>query len=144
MELVVTDKTELSKPSAEILADSIIAQAQDNPVDAMVKIKYISTVCDRVKAGIKERFKDVMFCQPQGKLIMYGADIQYQQGYDEPDYDQDAIYSDLKRKLDERKKLLKAAYKTTHQIVDEGTGEVVPKLPTGRIMDDKVNISLKK
>lgn len=144
MELVVTDQTELSKASAELVADSIIAQAMENPVDAMVKIKYITTVCDKVKSGVKDKFKDVMFRQPQGKLTMFGADIQYQQGYDEPDYEQDAIYSDLKQKLDERKKLLKAAYKTTHQIVDEATGEVVPKLPTGRIMDDKVNISLKK
>lgn len=142
--LILQTPSELTKANAEVVADSIIAQGMENPVDMMVKIKYMTTIIDSVKDGIKERFKDEMFRQPGGRLTMHGADIVYQSGYDEADYEQDAEYCKLKEAFDARKALLKAAFKAKHPIVDESTGETIPVLPTGKITADKVNVSLRK
>lgn len=141
--LVLQTPDELTRSNADMVADSIIAKGYDNPIQAMVQVKYMTTIIDKVKDGLKERFKDEMFKAPGGKATAFGADIHYQNGYDEADYEQDAEYAELKAKLDQRKGLLKAAYKSGKPVLD-GDVVIAEVLPTGKIVADKINISLRK
>lgn len=141
--LAITTPDELTCANADIIADSMIAQLEERPIEAMVKIKFLTTVIDNIKSGLKERFKDEMFKAHKGKVALLGADIQYRAGYDEADYEKDPEYADLKARLDQRKQLLKTAYKSGKAVLD-GDVVVAEVLPTGKIVADSVNISLRK
>jgi len=133
--------TDISKTNAEQAA---IKMAQDcNPLETMVKIKYLETVLDALKKQIKDKLSNELGKYPKSKAGLLNAEVSMSAGYDEPDYEQDLTYKQLSEQLAARKELLKMAHKIKKEIVCED-GEVIPVLPTGKIVGDRIVVKLQK
>lgn len=133
--------TDLSKSNAEMAAQQIAEHS--NPLEIMVKAKYLETVLDSLKKLIRDGFMTEMDKHPKMKANYLDAEVSVAQGYDEPDYEQDATYKQLSEQLASRKELLKTAFKVKNQIITDD-GEVIPVLPTGKIVADRIIVKLKK
>ena len=133
--------TDLSKTNAE---NAALQMAQDcNPLETMVKIKYLETVLDALKKQIKDELSNEIAKYPKSKAGVLSAEISMSSGYDEPDYEQDLTYKQLSEQMAARKELLKMAHKIKKEIVCED-GEVIPVLPTGKIVGDRIIVKLQK
>ena len=133
--------TDLSKTNAEQAA---LQMAQDcNPLETMVKIKYLETVLDALKKQIKDQLSNEIGKYPKNKAGVLNAEVSMSAGYDEPDYEQDLTYKQLSEQLAARKELLKMAHKIKKEIVCED-GEVIPVLTTGKIVGDRIVVKLQK
>lgn len=133
--------TDLSKSNAEMAAQQIAENS--NPLETMVKVKYLETVLDTLKKLVKDGFMAEMDKHPKMKANLLEAEVSVANGYDEPDYEQDATYKQLADQLAARKELLKTAFKVKNQIITDD-GEVIPVLPTGKIVADRIIVKLKK
>lgn len=77
----------------------------------------------------------------EGKV--FGASFRLSSTGDRYDYEADQTYRDLKEKLKQREELLKQAVKSRVVLVDDETGEQIPKVPVKSSSKQTLNVSFK-
>jgi len=133
----------LSKTNAENAANQLAELATSSPLETMAKIKYLETTLDHLKKLIKDSLVQEIMKYPKNKAGFQECELSVVNGWDEPEYEADETYKQLAEQLAARKELLKMAHKIRKEIVCED-GEVIPVLPVGKSVADRIVVKLKK
>lgn len=114
-------KKEIQKSSKEFAKD-LIDSGNHNPIELLsqaVRLKEAFT-------AIEKELRDSL---PQEDFKAFGMDATYRNGGNIIQYEEDEIYSNIKKDLYERKELLKSALKQSNPIYDP-YGNEIPKVST--------------
>jgi hypothetical protein len=144
MELLKLD-TQLSKELINSEAERIIQSLENGEIDplkAYVIVKYYEKLIDQIKAKLESEARGEAYKYEKGASV-FGATIGISSTGQRLDYDSDTVYSELKSKVKAREDLLKTAFKMKESILDEETGEIVPKVPLKSPAKETLVITIK-
>ena len=143
--LILTDEMN-TMSKAEIISAaqsfvSHIAESGDvNPLEMYIKIKRFDLLVSSVVENLKSLAKKE--AEKYGKSFsLLGANCTITNGRTLLDYDSDGVYSSLSKKLNDRKKFLELAYKSSDVIFDS-EGVEVPKVKIKSDTKDSLTINL--
>jgi hypothetical protein len=135
---------ELSKANIELIANKLSLEVTEGWKNASVvctQAKYLQKIAESVLDTLEKPLKDEISLN-NNKIVTSNIDISEKKGYAQLNYEEDAIYLDLKNKLAERKKELDMASKTQHTIVDSD-GVVITKVSIKGYTKDSIVMKLK-
>jgi hypothetical protein len=113
------NKKEIQR-SALMFAKNIVDFGEDNIQERYAEIRRLKEAVDVIEAHFKNSL-------PDEKFEAFGVKGQFRNGGSVANYDDDIVYSQIKKQLDNRKTLLEAALKTDETIYDS-EGVEVPKV----------------
>ena len=123
----------LKKRQIEDIAKGDVQQYLDkgnmDPLETQIFFKRLKAYVDKFIAENENFAIDEFHKFHQKTVEKVGAEVNYIEGGEIPDYSQDLIYAELKEKLDNRKKMLDLVYKTGQEIYDDD-GVKIPKVKT--------------
>ena len=110
------------KLSAEQFANNLIENGEHNPQELYAQSLRLKEALVIIESILKKSLPDENF-------EAFGLNGTYRNGGDTINYTEDLIYSNLKKKLDDRAELIKLAVKTDCEFYDS-EGELVEKVST--------------
>lgn len=116
----LASKKEIEKGAIEF-ANNLLEAGEVDKIEALAQLARISTMVNSTLEVVKKSFKDAE------KVEAFGITVQTVNGGSLPQYEEDEVYSDLKKKLKEREELLKTALKIDQTLYDD-EGVEVPKV----------------
>lgn len=123
------DGTRLNKAQADAQATAIasiaLVDGHSNPLEIYIALTYLEEVVYRAKEMLKNSSIDEA-AKFNGQT-MFGVKVESTNAAARWKYDHDPEWARLKAELAAREKLLKQAAETTATMVDEATGEEIPK-----------------
>jgi hypothetical protein len=128
--LVTIPKSDISKAEIAQIAQQLtdrINEGEVNPVEAHIKLKAIVKALEVTIKATEQTVADE--AAKYGKTFQaFGAEITLKEGSLTPNYEEDAVYADIKAQLKEREEILKLAFRQAGKtaIYDESTGEQIP------------------
>lgn len=132
LDLITLTSGQLSKDSLAAWSKQMIALIEDgelNALEAHAKAKAILAALTEVVEATEDLARDEAAKYGAKTFEAFGATVTLKEGAMKPDYAQDAVWVDLKAKVNAREELLKIAMKKKDaEIADTTTGEVVPKV----------------
>jgi len=135
---------ELNKANIDIIASQLSHEVFEGWKDASIvatQAKYLQKVAESVLEKLEKPLKDEIALN-NNKIVNSNIEISSKNGYAQLDYEQDALYLELKNKLAERKKELDMASKTEHTIVDSN-GVIRTKVSIKGYTKDSIVMKLK-
>lgn len=141
--LHISTSPDLTKSGIATSVAFLVEELKEQPIDALVKIKYLEEVLAALKEGVRDAAETHLLRAPKGEAKLHGATIKMTEGYDSPNLLEDAEYASLKERLDERAEKLKTAYKNKVKLVLED-GEIVPVVGTGKCVGATIRVTLGK
>jgi hypothetical protein len=128
--LITIPKSDICKAEIAQIAQQLTDRINDgevNPIEAHIKLKAIVKALEVTIKATEQTVADE--AAKYGKTFhAFGAEITLKEGSLTPNYEEDAVYADLKAQLKAREELLKMAFRQAGKtaIFDESTGEQVP------------------
>jgi hypothetical protein len=128
--LITIPKADICKAEIAQIAQHLtdrINEGEVNPVEAHIKLKAIVKALEVTIKATEQTVADEAF--KHGKTFQaFGAEVTIKEGSLTPNYEEDAVYADLKAQLKAREELLKIAFRQAGRtaIFDETTGEQIP------------------
>lgn len=120
-------KQSLSDWSAQMVA--LIDSGDLNPLEAHAKAKAIMAALKDVIDQTEQQARDEADKYGSKSFQAFGAKVTLKDGNVTPNYEEDAVWMQIKQQLKDREELLKLAFKSKDaEITDTTTGEVVAKV----------------
>lgn len=118
------------KEKIQIMAEELserVLQGDVNPLTVKIALRKMTEILDAVNKATEDAWIDE--ARKHGKSFKHlGCQIEVRSTGDRYKFDDDPQYAIIKGKLKQREDLLKTAAKSSHLLVDEDTGEPVPKV----------------
>lgn len=135
---------QLNKSSLQELGKAealrLIDEGFHDSIELMIFSRKYTEFLTAFNSALKDNAGDIL-TQNGRKMDVMGSKIAMTNGATYYNWEDDATYADLKRQLDQRKELLKAALKQDADIID-GDSAVVPKVGVARRNPDSIKITL--
>jgi hypothetical protein len=128
--LITIPKADICKAEIAQIAQQLtnrINEGEVNPVEAHIKLKAIVKALEVTIKATEQTVAEE--AEKHGKTFQaFGAEVTLKEGSFTPNYEEDAVYADLKAQLKAREELLKIAFRQAGRtaIFDETTGEQIP------------------
>ncbi|NDG19240.1 MAG: hypothetical protein EB117_13335 [Betaproteobacteria bacterium] len=128
--LITIPKADICKAEIAQIAQQLtdrINEGEVNPIEAHIKLKAIVKALEVTIKATEQTVADE--ASKHGKTFQaFGAEVTLKEGSLTPNYEEDAVYADLKAQLKEREEILKLAFRQAGKsaIFDEVTGEQIP------------------
>lgn len=139
-----SDILQLNKSSLQELGKAeairLLDEGMHDSIELMIFSRKYTEFLTAFNSALKDNAGDVL-TQNGRKMEVMGSKITMTNGATYHAWEEDATYADLKRQLDQRKELLKAALKQDTDIID-GDSAVVPKVGVARRNPDSIKITL--
>lgn len=135
----------LTKQEINSIADAILLKVMDgelNPLETHIKAKAIVQTFEKIASETQGYALDEAEKYGKEGSIM-GVSFKISSTGDRYDYEADPTYKKLKDELKKREEVLKMAAKTTMQIADDDSGEIIPKVPLKASSKATLNVSIK-
>lgn len=140
---------QVAKDSALIqtqsVIDTLVTAVMDGNLEALIPYAVFDKMEKLVKEGkakVESYAQDEALNYPTKSFEFSGVQYTVKQGYAQMDYDSDPIYSDLKAKLDARKKQLDLVAKSGVTMYDD-QGFEVPKVGVKGYTKDSLIVKFK-
>lgn len=125
---IAVESTRLTKADAQRVADGIAAlslvDGVSNPLELYLALYYLSEVCDRAKANLKDAA--LQEADKYKGQSLFGVQVDTPSTPARWSYAHDPEWVRLSEAVKAREKLMRASAETEAVVVDPATGEVVP------------------
>jgi hypothetical protein len=130
--IILSEK--ISKSDINTAAKTISNEVLDgnlDPIKTLVQLKALEAACGQAIKDIQEEAISESYKHPGKSLIMLGATVTKKEGSLLLDFDQDAVYANIKKQIKEREEQLKTAYQMNKKgdVYVASDGEQVPVVP---------------
>ena len=130
--IILSDK--LSKSDIAAASNKVINAVLDgevDPIEVYVRVKAVATACKQVLDNIETEVIDESYKYAGKSFDKLGATLTRKEGSLLLDYEEDAVYADIKKQLKAREEQLKTAYQMNRKgdVYIAGDGEQVPIVP---------------